>query len=342
MGTSSRAGSRAADVDDAMIDQMTGDALLGRRLEAYAAARLSPDLASSARIRARVLATAHRRADLARADAALVVLAADTPRGAVLATRRRTRRRLAPALLAASVVVALAAGSAVAATPGGPLYATRLWVETLTLPSEPSARAVAELARLESRLDELAAADRAGEVAAQLAALEAYDAILGDASARVLLTGDAVAAAALETGIAQNIGVLQALVDTVPERAGAAISIAIERAIARSDAAIRAIDDDEARPEDGTPGNAGGAGSGAGGDGGGPEVAPEPKPTRTPKPTKAPTDEPKATQAPDPPGPPDTKPTKKPQPTKAPVAEPTRTPRPEKPAPPGDPSPGGG
>ena len=61
-------------MDDAMIDLMAGDAELRRRLMAFADERLTPDLAASSRMRARVLATAHRRADLARADARLAVL----------------------------------------------------------------------------------------------------------------------------------------------------------------------------------------------------------------------------------------------------------------------------
>ena len=59
---------------DDMIDLMDANALLGRRLEAYAESRLSPDLATSSRLRARVLAVAHRQAALARADAALTIV----------------------------------------------------------------------------------------------------------------------------------------------------------------------------------------------------------------------------------------------------------------------------
>ena len=46
---------------------------------AYAEVRLSPDLATSSRLRARVLAVAHRQADLARADASLTVLSGADP-----------------------------------------------------------------------------------------------------------------------------------------------------------------------------------------------------------------------------------------------------------------------
>ena len=67
------------------------------------------------------------------------------------------------ALLAAAVVLAAAAGTALAARPGGALYEQRIWIETLTLPNDPSARAIAELARLDARLREAEDAARAGD-----------------------------------------------------------------------------------------------------------------------------------------------------------------------------------
>ena len=57
-----------------MIDLMAGDIRLRRRLEGYAELRLSPDLTATSRMRARVLAHAHRQADLVRADAALTIV----------------------------------------------------------------------------------------------------------------------------------------------------------------------------------------------------------------------------------------------------------------------------
>ena len=56
-----------------MIDLMAGDAELARRLTAFAETRLTPDLGATSRMRAKVLATAHRQADLTRADARLAV-----------------------------------------------------------------------------------------------------------------------------------------------------------------------------------------------------------------------------------------------------------------------------
>ena len=74
-------------------------------------------------------------------------------------TRARSRRpamRRAAALLAAAVLSLIAVGGALAASgAGGPLYPARVWIENVTLPSDPGARAAAELTRLESRMSEL-------------------------------------------------------------------------------------------------------------------------------------------------------------------------------------------
>src|SRR5688572_4844334 len=187
-----------------MIDMMAGDDLLRRRLEAFADMRLSPDLTTSSRLRARVMAVAHRHASLARADAALTLLprpvagpgghVSDDLGHAARAARRSSGRvrpgrgqRAAGVLLAASLAAAMAVGGVYAARPGGPLYDARLWAETLTLPSDPSARAVAELDRLAERLREISEASRSGDAAAMVAALAAYEAIVEQASASAIL-----------------------------------------------------------------------------------------------------------------------------------------------------------
>jgi len=278
-----------------MIDRMTGDAMLARRLEAYAEARLSPDLTTSSRLRARVLAVAHRHADVARADAGLVVL--PRPEGAWVArslpvVRRGARpgsgtpgrvrwQRATGALLAASLGIGLAAGGAFAARPSGPLYDARLWVETLTLPADPSARAVAQLDRLEQRLAEVDRAGRSGDLAGVAAAVAAYEAILDEASASAILTGDDVAAVILEIGVAHNLDVLRALVGRVPATAGAAITAALDRAIERSAAAVDRFGASHPGHDDGH-----GAGTGQ------PTTDPTPRPTKaaTPDPTAVPAD----------------------------------------------------
>lgn len=291
------------------MDLTAGDALVWRRLEAYAETMLTPDPATSSRLRARVLAVAHRQAALARADAALTVL--PEPAGAAVAptfaprAQQRARnqggrrgwgaKRVAAVLLAASLGVGLTAGGAYAARPAGPLYQTLLWAETLMLPSDPSARAVAELARLQDRLREIAVASRAGDAAGATAALEAYQAIVDEASAAAIAAGDDVAAAVLETGVGNNVEVLQALIAQVPAHASAAISLAVDAAIVRSTAALERIH----ASQSGEPGYDPAAGI--------PTAEPTPHPTRSPadKPTAEPT----------------LRPTPKPKPTAEPTAE---------------------
>ena len=318
---------------DDMMELTAGDAILWRRLEAYAESRLSPDLATSSRLRARVLAVAHRQAALARADAGLTVVPSldgaagappFSPRAQQLARanggsrgwsgRKGSARRAAAVMLAASLGLGVMAGSALAARPGGPLYDARLWAETLTLPSDPSARAVAELGRLKDRLREIAEATRAGDPAGVTAALAAYEAIVDEASASAILADDEVAAAVLEAGVARNVTVLQALVAKVPADASAAISRALDAAIARSSEAVDRIH----ASRGGAPHDDGGSGP--------------PAADPTTRPNKAPTADPAATATPKP------KPTHKA--TAVPTATPERTPKPDTqgPADPPDPT----
>lgn len=321
---------------DEMMDLTAGDALVWRRLEAYAGMRLSPDLATSSRLRARVMAVAHRQAALTRADAALTLLPQPEPtieaapfsaRAQQLARASRRRRgrlwtRVAAVVVAASLSVSVAVGGAFAARPGALLYDARMWAETITLPTDPSARAVAELARLKERLREIAETSRAGDAAGATAALQAYERIVDQATASAILAHDEVAAAILVTGVGRNVDVLQALMVRVPERASAAISLAVDAAVARSTDAVDRIQASQpSGPED----NAGN---------GGPAADSTPRPTKAPvaKPTAEPTVHP--TQKP--------KPTPKPTPVATPAPTPAPTPTPEKTAKPQDGGPPGG
>ncbi len=305
-----------------MTDLMAGDDVLRRRLEAYADLRLSPDLTTSSRLRARVLAVAHRQASLARADAALTVLAPADDVAAARSTdslpldarrplaRARPGRgqRAAGVLLAASLAVVMIVGGVSAARPGGPLYDTRLWTETLALPSDPSERAVAQLDRLHERLREIGEAVRSGDTEGAIAAIAAYELIVERASAAAILAGDDVAAAVVETGVGRNVEVLLALVSRVPANASGAISRAVDGAISRSNDVVQRIG--ASRP-------GGGPSDGAGGSG----------PAGRPRATKAPTAEPtpRKTATPKP------KPTHKVTPEPAATPEPTATPEPRTP-----------
>lgn len=276
--------------NDRMEHQDQADDELARRLEAYAEARLSPELSATTRMRAHVMAAAHRRAALARADADRAGAAAALAAAAqVDRTRRPVWRRPLTALLAAGLTLGVGVGTVAAAQPGGPLYGARIWAETLTLPANANERAQAELRRLEERLEEAAAASAAGDLNAANAALEAYAAIVNEATTDA--GNDVSAAATLETGVRSNIDVLRVLVDRAPtEQAQNAIRNALQRAIDRSDSAL---DELHGKPSD-TPGGPPAAN---------PNESPKPlateRPDRTANPAK-PTDKPKPTPKADP------------------------------------------
>lgn len=295
--------------DDPMTQLMAANDELIRRLGAYGQARLSPDLATSARMRARVLAVAHRRAALARADGGLAILprpddgphasmSTSAPRELARASRTaglsRTRRRFLAAGLAAALVLVAVTGTVFAARAGGPLYGARLWLEAATLPADPSSRALAELDRLEARLGEAIEASAAGDGAAAEAALAAYEAIVEEASTAALVAGDTVATAALQAGMANNLEVLEALAARLPEQASDGLARAMQRAIEHSGRALDSIGGHGPDP-DGSGSDKGGTGGGRPDEPGGraslkPAATPDrtSKPDPMPKPTKEP------------------------------------------------------
>jgi hypothetical protein len=248
---------------------------LARRLEAYAMKRLSPDAAATERMRTAVMAAATARLE---GD---VVATRNAPEPAweppiPIFSRRLTRsRRLVVGLLAATLALSGVAGAALAAGPGGPLYDARLWVERATLPTDPDARADAELARLEARMEEAVRGANNGNGSAVSAALAAYRATIDEA----LEASDATESGndRLEAALARHLVVLQTLLDRVPDQAREAI----QRAIDNGDKAVERIDkaktpkvDPEHTPKSGD-GNGSGAGNGNGnGNGNGPRPQP--------------------------------------------------------------------
>jgi hypothetical protein len=297
--------------NESMQDKDREDDELTRRLEAYAEARLSPELSATIRMRTRVMAAAHRQAALARADADRAAVAtALAAQAQADRTRRSHWRRPLTALLAAGLTLGVGVGSVAASQAGGPLYGIRIWAESLTLPSEADARAQAELQRLQDRLAEAAAATAAGDTNAANAALEAYAAIVSEATEDA--GNDVSAAATLETGVRNNIDVLTVLAEqfeTGHGQAGEAIERALQRAIDRSDSAL---DELHGNPN---------------------ETPPGVDPTRTPKPDR--TDQPDKTANPNRPTDVPVAATEKPHPTPkadpttnaAATPEPDRTPR---------------
>ncbi len=153
---------------------------------------------------------------------------------------------------------------------GGPLYPTRVWLETIVLPADGAARADADLERLESRMKEVVAAARKGDRAAVAAALHAYEEIADEALLEA--TGDAAATDRIRIALDRHLAVLEAVAAKVPPQASEAIRRNIDRAIERNGATLDRIESNK----------------------GGPATQPGPaaKPDKTPKPNAKPTDPP--------------------------------------------------
>ena len=277
------------------------DPEIERLLDAFAELRLSPSVAATTRMRTGVMAAAHRRAALLQADATTAALGSATRLGSP--ARSRWRRPVA-ALLAATLTLGVLASTVAAGTAGGPLYATRIWIETVNLPRDVLARAQAEVIRLDRRVQEASDASAAGDTAATEAALDAYSTILAVATSEA--GGDPTATAVLDTSVTRHVTVLTALGATVP----AAARPAIEHALASSTKALHDLEQPGSTPPGsndsqggpGTPagpGTSGGAGTpadpgtqgGPAGPGAGPDKTPKPPPNvdkTTPRPDRTP------------------------------------------------------
>ena len=218
-------------------DDWGDDGGLRPQLDAYAEARLRADPEARARSRARVMAEARAASDALRAAASAPAagpLQAQRPGAGGVPPASRHRlvfgRFRVPAVVAATLLLVsvLTVGAALAGSgPGGPLYAARLWVEEQTLPTDTAARAEAQVARLDARLGEAAAAAETGNGAAVTAALEAYraaaDAALSGAGA------DPSRRERLAAQLGRHVAVLETLVPRVPDRASEAIQTAVDR-----------------------------------------------------------------------------------------------------------------
>jgi hypothetical protein len=212
--------------------------------------------------------------------------------------------------LAAAVWLGVAVGSISAAQAGGPLYPTRMWVETALLPIGAEARTAADLNRLDARLAEALSGAARGDRDAVAASLGAYFLIADDAIA------ESVGDAGLETTVADALDHHQAVLTAIAGRladegnatAVDAIERNIQRAIEHNAAVLQTIGNHgnpQGGPGNGTTGNGNG---GSGGSGGSPGHTPAPAPTPTAHP---------ATGA--------DKPPKTPKP--APTPQPNHTPR---------------
>jgi hypothetical protein len=295
--------------DETMSTRDPGNEELRRRLEAYAEVRLSPDAASVVRMRSLVMAQAHRRS-IELAAVPLTPASVGSPGANGLA------RRVVGGLVAASLTLGLVVGTVAASQAGGPFYPVRVWAESVTLPSDATERAKAELVRLQSRLDEATAAATVGDQGAMDAALEAYRSIL--ARAETETGGDDALDDRLQTALGRHIVVLEGLLTRVHAEARDSISAAISR----SNGAIDRV----------------GGGTGPASGGQPPVVTGTPRPDGTPAEA---TPTPRATVAPVTPKPvktPAPKPTAVPKPEPTPTATPDVTPKPHR-TPPGQPVP---
>jgi len=278
--TSSQPGGWAEE-PEAMHDPAVEEALA-----AYAAARLEPDPAATARVRERVVAEARiRLAPPVTAGAPVLTIvpgAVTSPAPTAVARVSGPRRtsRWAFALVAAGLTLALAAGAVAAgSTPGGPLYGARLWVEELSLPSDPGARAEAQLERLQERLEEAEEAGKSGNGPAVKAALEAYRA---QAEAAIAAAGDdPTREQRVELMLGKHTVVLSTLVGLLPEQA----SETLTRVLLENTRALDKLHEDIGKPSDpGKPADTPGAG---------PSAEPSAKPSKEPgKPSAEPSAKP--------------------------------------------------
>lgn len=263
-----------------------------RRLDTFARARLSPEARAMARVRARVIREARLAFQAARIAAQLDAAARHR--------RRSPVRQLAMPLLAAAVWLAIAAGTISAAQAGGPLYPARMWLEDATLPAAGSARASAELDRLDARVAEAMAAAARGDAGAVQAALVAYRQIADQALAASV--GDDALESVIATALGRHTVVLRAVAGGLAERgnvtAAEAVEASLQRAIEQNQAVIERLVNTGAGSGGGSGGGAGaaqpGAGGGEGSGGGAGAGAGTGKPGVTARPTPNPAGPPDA------------------------------------------------
>lgn len=202
------------DGTDRMDERSRNDGNLEQLLRAYAGARLSPDQWASVRMRAAVIE--HGRTNRAAA-----------------ARRLTWRRILRPAVfvgLVAVLAVGTGASAAFAASPGGPLYDARLWIEGTVL-SLNGGTTQLRVDQMDERANEIVNAVDDGNANAADAAANAYgsevDAAAQSAQTRAdLLDLRASIVAHLQhwQGMAHGSGKAQANLDRLIAKAIAAIA----------------------------------------------------------------------------------------------------------------------
>jgi hypothetical protein len=198
---------------------------LEHALEQYARAVLDPDAAALARGRSASIRQFQRAAQ----ESAPAGRAMGRPLGKPWGWNRTGIRTRAAAGLAGLVLVLGGTGIAVAASaPGGPLYATRLNIETLTLPAKgSSAWFSAEAERLSSRVSEAQSAARADNLPGVDAAVAAYSAILSQTVSEAHATPSATVPPGLTVALDRHEQLLSSLLARVPPQAQPALRNAL-------------------------------------------------------------------------------------------------------------------
>ena len=186
-------------------------------------------------------ASVHRRAEaLALAAVPASVIPARRGPFAGWSVRRASFATAASLVLGVSIATTTFAASRA----GGPLYASRIWVDTATLPTELGPRLQAELAFAETRLAEASAAAADDDAGGVTAALDAFNAI-------IVMTADEQAAQGAAPGVAlqafqHHLAVLRALVATVPATAQGKVAEA--HALAESGKAVHVLETSPGQP----------------------------------------------------------------------------------------------
>ena len=227
-------------------------------LDAYADARLAPPTPVLARIRANVLTQAAAVSATTVAENRLR-LVERTPRPASSSFGARFTR----AVFALGFAAMLTLGTSLAvlaAPPGSPFYNARVFIETVTLPTQAEARFEGHERLLEERFDEAEAAAASGNSIALAAALDAYQAEVEAATADAGVDQDWLAH--LQAMLAKHTAVLTELATRLPDESS------IEHAIDSSSKAITKIET-KTHPVRPSHQPQGGGGQGGGGQGGG-------------------------------------------------------------------------
>ncbi len=219
------------------VDLGTGGNPLEHAIEQYARAEIDPDPASLARGRAAVVARFDRAAaDWGHdTDARPAGATVGTGARARSATRRtwpwsgaRLRVRVAAGLAGAALLVSGAGAAFAASGPGGPLYATRLDIEALTLPPAGStAWFDAEAGRLGARLNEAENAAGADNTSAVEAAVGAYRSILSQTVAAADSSAPGTVPPGLTRALDRHEELLSSLLARAPAQAQAALRAAL-------------------------------------------------------------------------------------------------------------------